>query len=381
MSSFQNLTESFRKNLSNIPGWSTKLKLIVFLVDDWGSIRIPNKTTHKALLEAGVDCESNRFNKYDTLASTDDLSLLFETLDSFKDKNGNPPSFTALTVVANPDFEKIRISNYRGYFYEPFTLTFKRYYGTDKVINLWREGIDAGIFIPQFHGREHLNVDLWLRGLQNNDHNLLTAFNHMAIGVPMSRPSKFRSSYMAAFDFENESEHDKFNEICHEGLALFYKTFGYQATLFTSSSLLHNHKLESYLAENGIRFIDRAKSSTEPVGGGLYRKRYYQLGQKNDSGQFYITRNCMFEPDQYDDMTSVDQALHDIEISFRWKKPAIISSHRINFVGGISMANRGHGLKCLKSLLSKIKTKWPDVEFLNFNNFADEICKANMNSL
>lgn len=373
MNSLQKYKAEFIKIISNLPGWTTKRKMVLFLVDDWGSIRIPDKTAFEALQKAGINCETNRFNRYDSLESQHDLALLFEILASFKDKNNNSPSFAALTTVANPDFDKIGISDYREYFYEPFTKTLQRYYGTDLPFSLWKEGIRAGIFIPQFHGREHINVSLWLKGLQNKDHNLLTAFNHKAIGVPMSNSFESGRSYLAAFDFGDDSEQNSLKAICKDGLTLFNEIFGYQATLFTSPSLLHNTNLELYLAENGIQFIDRAKISNIPVGDGIYRKKYYRLGQRNDWDQFYITRNCMFEPNEYNYSTAVDKALHDIEISFRWHKPAIISSHRVNFVGGVSVENRDHGLKCLKLLLSEIIKKWPDVEFLNFNDLAVEL--------
>jgi hypothetical protein len=81
----------------------------------------------------------------------------------------------------------------------------------------------------------------------------------------------------------------------------------------------------------------------------------------------------MFEPNEHNDSTAVDRALRDIEISFRCKKPAIISSHRVNFVGSISPENREHGLRCLKELLFRIKTRWPDVEFLKFSDLVEEI--------
>jgi hypothetical protein len=377
MNIIKNITTGLIKNFSNIPGWSTRRKLVIFLVDDWGSIRIPDKAAFEALQKAGIDCEGNRFNRYDTLESQHDLSMLFEILASFKDKNNNSPSFTALTTVANLDFDKIRISDYREYFYEPFTKTLQRYYGTDLPFNLWKEGIKAGIFIPQFHGREHINVSLWLKGLQNKDYNLLTAFNQKAIGVPMSNPSKSRGSYLAAFDFGNESEQDNLKAICKDGLTLFNEIFGYHATLFTSPCLIHNSNLEPLLAENGIQFIDRAKISHIPLGNGVYRKKYYRLGQRNDWDQFYITRNCMFEPNEHNDSTAVNKALRDMEISFRCMKPAIISSHRVNFVGSISPGNREHGLRCLKELLFKIKTRWPDAEFLKFSDLAEEIKKNN----
>lgn len=373
----KNLKADIIKTISNLPGWITKRKMVIFLVDDWGSIRISDKAAFEALQKAGIVCKSNRFNTYDTLESQRDLSMLFEILTSFKDKNNNSPSFTALTTVANPDFDKIRISDYREYFYEPFTKTLQRYYGTDLTFSLWKEGIEAGIFIPQYHGREHINVSLWLKGLQNKDYNLLTAFNHKTVGVTMSNPSKTMRSYLAAFDYGDENEYVNLEKICKEGLILFNEIFGYSATLFTSPSLIHSINLEQHLAEDGIQFIDRAKISHILLGNGVYRKKYYKLGQRNDWDQFYITRNCMFEPNEYNDTTAVDKTLRDIDISFRCMKPAIISSHRVNFVGSISPENREHGLKCLKELLFRIKNKWPDVEFLKFSDLAEEIKKNN----
>jgi hypothetical protein len=54
-----------------------------------------------------------------------------------------------------------------------------------------------------------------------------------------------------------------------------------------------------------------------------------------------------------------------MEAAFRWKKPANISTHRVNFVGGIDEANREKGLKELKKLLNTIVKTWPDVEFMS----------------
>ena len=63
----------------------------------------------------------------------------------------------------------------------------------------------------------------------------------------------------------------------------------------------------------------------------------------------------------------MDSCLSEIEISFKWKKPAIISSHRVNYVGGLSLKNRDNGLIQLEKLLIMITKKWPDVEFMTSN--------------
>jgi hypothetical protein len=57
--------------------------------------------------------------------------------------------------------------------------------------------------------------------------------------------------------------------------------------------------------------------------------------------------------------------MKQIETAFFWNKPAIISSHRVNFCGHIDPKNREIGLSALKELLQKIVKKWPDVEFMS----------------
>ena len=53
-----------------------------------------------------------------------------------------------------------------------------------------------------------------------------------------------------------------------------------------------------------------------------------------------------------------------IKAAFFWKKPAIISTHRLNYIGKIHPYNRKKNLELLKGLLNKIILKWHDVEFL-----------------
>jgi hypothetical protein len=57
--------------------------------------------------------------------------------------------------------------------------------------------------------------------------------------------------------------------------------------------------------------------------------------------------------------------MKEIEVSFKYKKPAIISSHRVNFIGSIQPDNRDKNLKLLSDLLKQIVIKYPDVEFMS----------------
>jgi len=83
-------------------------------------------------------------------------------------------------------------------------------------------------------------------------------------------------------------------------------------------------------------------------------------------GQRFLIRNAIFEPallDSADD--PVRNCLKDISIAFRMKKPAVICTHRLNYVGFLDENNRDKNLKMLQELLDSILEKWPEVEFMN----------------
>jgi hypothetical protein len=354
-----------RRNIANIPGWVSDRKIIVFESDDWGSIRMPSKRTFNKLNALGLDLESEgyaRYNLYDTLANKDDLQCLFEVLDEFKDINGNPCIFTAVSVVANPDFKKIEENDYMNYYYEPFTKTLEAYYPGQNVFEMWQLGISKKVFFPQFHGREHLNISAWMDALRLNHQHTRQAFDFGFWGFVPDKSTRFSVENQAAFAVYGINDISIHREILNEGLALFKQLFGYSAKYFVPPNGPFNNALNETLWANGIRLRSTAKIQNESVGNHKIRKNICWLGKKDSSGIRYITRNCFFEPSQ-PGMDWIDSCLNDIKIAFRWRKPAIISSHRVNYIGVHDKKNRGNSLLLLRDLLALIKKEWPDCEF------------------
>ena len=62
-------------------------------------------------------------------------------------------------------------------------------------------------------------------------------------------------------------------------------------------------------------------------------------------------------------------------MAFAMGKPAIISTHRINYIGGIFPSNRDANLKLLNSILKYLVKKWPEVEFMASDTLGDLIVK------
>lgn len=359
--------DSLHKHLKNIPGWRTNRKIVVFESDDWGSIRMPSRDAFLRMKAKGIDLESldyYRYNYNDSLESQYDLTSLFEILNSFKDLNGNPCVFTAVSVVANPDFKKIRDNGFSGYYFEPFTKTLEKYYPDQNVFRFWKEGIEKKVFFPQFHGREHLNVSAWMKALRSYDFHTMTAFEEGMWGFAPRQDRYPVIENQAAFQLTRLSDISNHEKIISEGLDLFIDLFGYKAKYFVPPNGPIHNSLNRILAEKGIKFRSAPRIQHESSDSGKTRRVIHWLGQKDKSGIRYITRNCFFEPSCGLESYSPEACLKSIDIAFKWKKPAIISSHRVNYIGGLNPENRESGLKSLSKLLRLIFANWPDTEFM-----------------
>lgn len=353
-----------RKNLSNALGWSTRRRIVVFESDDWGSVRTRSKADFDILLSKGLEMDRSNFTRFDALESNKDLENLFEVLSKHKDFTGRHPVFTPMCVVANPDFEKIRSADFNEYYFESFTETCKKYPAHDRVVDLWKTGIKERLFVPQLHGREHLNVAKWMNALKSGNEGLKLSFDCHSFGASWYKGNRL-PAYLAAFDPTTPEDILTFEQIIRDAGNLFNGICGYKPQHFIASNSSEPKALEAVMKETGIEYLTRYKIQKYPLGNNKYEKQFNWLGKKNSLGQIYLTRNAGFEPSESIDMDYVDLCLSEIDIAFRWNKPAVISSHRVNFLGYINSANAKRGLKELDRLISGIVKKWPMVEFMS----------------
>jgi hypothetical protein len=361
--------------IKNLPGFRTSKKLIVIESDDWGSNRMPSQESFEILRAKGITNETIRYDKYDTLANVTDLSELFDVLHSVKDKNGNPAKITAISVVANPDFKKIEESGFKEYHYELFTDTLSRR-GDSNVYNIWKQGINGGYFVPEYHGREHLNVTRWMKALHEGHESTHFAFQHKVYGITLKTPQNREDSYLAAYDFYEPSEINRLKEITIDGLNQFEKLFGFRSSYFVPPNGPLSSHLHETLSIAGIKAIQTARFIyREPVGYGKSHSRIRYFGMKNKYGQIYTLRNVIFEPSDQPQIDWVSKCIKEIEQIFSWHKPVVISSHRVNYIGVLHPANREHSLKLLKQLLQQITRIWPDAEFMSSRELSDLILK------
>lgn len=355
------------RNVINIPGWRTNRKLLILESDDWGSIRMPSKEVYKNLLKSGDKVDSDPFTRYDSLASESDLSLLFEVMTKFKDSKGNFPVITANCAMANPDFDRIKASEYRDFYYEPFTETLKRYPEHKRSFEFWQHGIKQNLLFPQLHCREHMNVTRWIKHLQEGKSDVIRAFNNRMISTGDSFTPVNKFAYMDALNFDTKQELVALKAILNEGEELFNEIFGYPSKSFIAPCNIWISDLEKELANMNIEYLQGSHIQYIPqmtVGTTTLGEKLHYIGQVNRYNQIYLVRNCAFEPSWNQDFDWVDYCISQIAIAFKWNKPATISTHRLNFIGYIDERNRGKNLRLLSMLLDKILKTWPNVEFI-----------------
>lgn len=368
--------EDFIQNIKNIYGWKTKRRIVAVSVDDYGNVRLASKQARANMDKAGLKA-NNRFDEFDTLETRVDLEMLFDALSSVKDKNGKNAVFTPFALPCNINFEAMAENGYDEYLYEPLPETFEKLEALDPAAYggawaLLKEGIAKGLIVPQFHGREHLNLKVFKEKLAKKDPQLLTALKNRSY-TSITNSGYPTINISAAFEFWDFEENKAFEKIISEGLAMFEQVYGYKAEHFMSPGGREHPVIHQYLKDNGIKYIDTAWIKEEHQGHGKYKKILNHTGKKNHLGQTYMVRNVLFEPTKNHSYNTVGAALRQVEAAFRWNKPAIISSHRVNFCGHIDPANRDKGIGDLKLLLKKIVERWPDVEFMAANEVGNII--------
>jgi len=360
------MLEVFRKIQHNISGWRTTQKIIVIESDDWGSIRMPSLDVYNKCLRSGYRVDLRPYERYDSLASKDDLELLFDLLLSFKDQKGSNPKITANCVVANPDFDKIKESNYKEYHYELISETFKKYPNHSNNFEIWNKGHTEGIFCLQYHGREHLNARAFMEALRRNDEDAIFAFEHKMPGIIPKGSKHLGNSYVDAYRSFSKTHKGEILEAIIDGLNLFEKLFGFRSSSIMPINYTWSNDFNGPVSQHGVRLLQGVRKYRESLvepGNQKFGKRI--LGNENVYGQMDLIRNCSFEPTVYTNLDAVDSCLKEINLAFLLSKPVVISSHRLNYVGSIDLHNRDRNLVLLNSLLSRILSKWPEVHFMS----------------
>lgn len=361
--------EYVKQHIDYLLSWKTKRKLLIIESDDWGSERMPSKIVYDKLKSSGLNM-SNCYNQFDSLETKDDLEPLFNLLAEIKNEEGKHPIFTANFILANPDYDAIKIHKFENYYNIP--IANNRSYG--ESLSIIKEGIKNRLMLPQFHGREHLNFTKWLKALKEKHFQTYLAFENNFFALDTDNTFSKSGHYLAAYDYDSLENLNTIKDVISDGLSIFNKTFGFKSESFIAPNYVWSNNLEQHLRDCGIKYIQSQRNQIIPQQKN-YGTLFHYTGQRNKLNQYFLVRNVHFEPSSNDQINFTLKAFKQIERAFLWNTPAIISTHRVNFVGSVVRKNREDNLNALKQLLTKVVKTWPNVEFITTTELGDIISK------
>ena len=366
----------------NLKSFKTDKPYVIIESDDWGSLRTRDKNTRDKLNAINPKIKNDSYIQLDSIATQEDLEALFEVLNSVNDVNGNPACITANICTANPDFKAIKLSGYKDFIYRPFTETLEEYTKGKSLFKIWQSGNKEKLFKPQLHGREHVHAMAWLKELRAGNTDLLKAFELESWGIPYKALIKQRRTNLQAaldnYNYNAESEYHK--EWIRDSASIFKSSFGYDSLSFIAPAYTWHSDLHKTLAQTGIKTLQGIKLQYQPKPNSKpsYKRKPHYIGEVDKkSGLIYTNRNAFFEPHIAPDKDWVDISLSGVKKAFDNNNPAILSSHRINYIGRLDEKHRDKNLKMFKAILKKITINYPDVEFIDSSKLAGLLIKKN----
>jgi hypothetical protein len=327
-----------------------RLKAVVLESDDWGLCAwVPDEQAYRVLADAPAwRTPAGRVYGRSTLERADDVAKLVETLLEFRGGDGRPPVWQANTVMAAPDFPRLRPPLFECdalplVHYPEFPPRWQRP-GLGAAV---REASDAGVWWPELHGLLHLPQSAWLGALRRGIADARRAHEHQCIVCEA---------------VEASAEYDPAEPAAVRGRSLalaverFRACFGRAPGSLCAPDYRWDQRLEADAEGQGLTTL---QGLAEQLGHPLPRLRHllYRYRWPDVRGRrFYLPPRIAFEPRgaRAAGTRLGAQAVHRA-VRGAWGRgqPAIVSSHRLNYAhldAGWSESGRG----ALRDLLSEL---------------------------
>ena len=172
---------------------------------------------------------------------------------------------------------------------------------------------ESDLFVPQLHGREHVNVYHWLSSLRAGRADFIEAFKRNMFSID------FKSAQ--ALNYTNFESKFYLRNIIRESSAIFKSLFGHKSESFIAPNYTWDDDIEEDLKQEGINFLQGSKKQNKPQINKGSKSVWHYTGQKNKLGQTYLVRNCLFEPSISPELDYVSICLKHIENSFIGTSP------------------------------------------------------------
>ena len=344
-----------------------KHRAVVFESDDWGNCgTCPDAATLERVrrhpVVAADDAKRAGIWRADTLEDTAEMAALFEVLERHRGSDGRPAVFTAFYPTCNPDYDAIRDSGFTQYCDIPIDRGWSQGWHSEGAIPMAREGMQRGVWCPEFHARlHHSNPVGWLEILrgphEETDVYRFLFDNHIYYfnrHLPEYDGMVIREQYdwlrPAVEAFERAfgvGPSCGINSDAIPGTEEVYALLGIRVRCLRSVVLNSGKQVRPY----GKNKPDGTMDGTSPMGA---YNRFLDL--------VYLNRNAFFETSA-SGPEAIDESFGAIVNCWDRDEPAVTSTHRLHYAT-LDPELRRKGLEHLDELLGRLGREHPEVVYL-----------------
>ncbi|HTR96939.1 MAG TPA: hypothetical protein VMH61_03470, partial [Candidatus Acidoferrales bacterium] len=327
-----------------------RLKAVVLESDDWGLCAwVADDAAHRALADqpAFRSPAGRRYGR-STLESAADVRALERTLLEFAGGDGLPPVWQANTIVAAPDWTRLAAP---GFDQAALPVTAiedaPARWQRPGLGEAWSAAIACGVWWPELHGLHHLPETAWLGALRRAEPDARLALEHAsAIGTAVE----------ASGEYDPSEPRPVRARVLREAIARFAVRFGRAPSSFCPPDYRFDDWLEREAAALGLTTLQGRAERARGPWASLRRRIVPPRFPDRAGGRFHLPARTAFEPRgdaAAPGPSGLEAALHGVRAAWSAGRPAIVSTHRLNYAH-LDAAWSEAGRAALRTLLSRL---------------------------
>ncbi len=305
-----------------------RLKAVVLESDDWGLCAwVPDDRAHRALahLPAFRSPAGLRYGR-STLETAGDVRSLAALLLEWRGRDGYPPVWQANTIVANPDYAAMKPPGFE--FAELPLVELPAFPARWERPGLWdavREAEAAGAWWAELHGLHHLPETAWLEALRRGADDARRAFE---------QASPIAAAVEASGEYDAREPRELRARRVRRALVVFRAVFGRAPTSFCPP----DYRFDDWFAEEaaglGLTTWQGVAERPSRLPAAIRRRLAGFRFPRREGGRFLLPARIAFEPGgepAAPGPRGLEAALRAARAAWRDGRPAIVSSHRMNY--------------------------------------------------
>lgn len=286
------------------------------------------------------------------------LTALADTLARHRDRAGHPALMTLGLVLAVPDSAAMRAGS--GQDYRRLELDDPRSAG---VLAAMEQGASRGVFALQLHGMEHYWPPALLRAARD-DASLRAWLLDQEFPAYEDLPPPLQSRWVDGAQLPSGTlDADSIGRAVREETKAFQRIFQSAPRVAVPPTFIWTRTVETAWMAAGIEVIitpGRRYTGRDAAGQPTGVEASIHNGESAGPMALYLVRDIYFEPLRGHAPAKV---LAEARRRFRLGRPALLETHRSNFVG--PETDFEHSLAQLDTLLADALRDWPDLRFLS----------------